>query len=791
MIKKTLYIFSIILACLLFTFIAQYIIIVYPNDYRIDVTAIPKDSVLKEKKNKAEIYPGIWPQFTHNIDLKKYKEKIRTVDDISAHIIQAIPGGPSPLYANYSIGNYPEYVENRKGILLANGKNIKINADLNGTYELELGAAAVVSDSDLEVSIAGKLIDKLSLKRPPDPINQDTFFQKFIGKYWKLTTDDNYKVWVDKLYTITFKPNESITLTCKSKNGYCFISRPKIYKEATTPKNNYLFILVDTLKYDAIDSETTPTLDKFRNSGIEFTNAMSVGNMTTPSCYGLLSCQKPSRLPDIAFAYGASQFKRRKFYQKNEDSFPRFFQKGGWKTAMIGNISVISEALGIGVDHGFDQHVAIERDAYDTPKITNEASIWLKNNRDQPFFLYVHYHAPHAPYRAPLKDIFTSYKSISELSSLGSIFHWLYRSEVTYTDRYIKILLENLKNLGLSDNTNIIITADHGEFQQMKTFQDNDAGNALTGTFFDHGATLYNDELHIPLFFKGPDFNKTKKINNFVSNLDIAPTLLDSIGESIPDRCDGITLLPAIQSESLNVSFKDRIIGSEGMRRRAIIFENRYKYILSYSMTNKLLFTFDSYLRKKFSVFQKELLFDLKNDPRETTNIIDLDERLTSTAREKMKEFYETTYLWELVIESPEESPIIIEFNDKVSIPIKYEGIAVLDLKKMNTYLMQRTKRATMTFANQPEQLPNIFSAVNNKFMNIPIRKTYAKLNIHSNSDKLPAEAIGASSLMPIENKINAYLRKVEKIDFQEIRPVAGNKKFEKVLRDWGYLNDK
>src|SRR5690606_21819181 len=116
---------------------------------------------------------------------------------------------------------------------------------------------------------------------------------------------------------------------------------------------------------------------------------------------------------------------------------PAQFTKARYDTAMVGNVSVLSEVYGVGVNHGFRHQISLEVDGYDTPAIARDAVRWLAKNGDHPFFLYVHFNAPHAPYRAPLFDLVRAFPGFGVFSSYAETLHWLYQGEVAYTDRYV------------------------------------------------------------------------------------------------------------------------------------------------------------------------------------------------------------------------------------------------------------------------------------------------------------------------------------------------------------------
>ncbi len=148
---------------------------------------------------------------------------------------------------------------------------------------------------------------------------------------------------------------------------------------------------------------------------------------------------------------------------------------------------------------------------------------------------YIFTNGPHAPYRAPLKDI----------------------SQVL-----------------------MAFNSDHGDEHAIKDYTNNEAGPAYVGSMFDHvGTLLYNDVLRVPLMISIPK-HAPKNSEALVSGLDIAPTILELFGQTKANWCDGISLF----SEE-NVA-KRTIVGAEGYDQRAIFYKQRFKYTKSYVLSN-------------------------------------------------------------------------------------------------------------------------------------------------------------------------------------------------------------
>ena len=111
----------------------------------------------------------------------------------------------------------------------------------------------------------------------------------------------------------------------------------------------------------------------------------------------------------------------------------------------------------------------------------------------------------------------------------------LYDGEIAFTDHQFGRLMKELKRLELYDSTLIIVLSDHGE-----EFYDHD----LLG----HGDTLYMEQLRIPLIVKIPGSrDKGGRVNQLARQVDILPTVLDTLGLKGPLTAEGRSLLPLLE----------------------------------------------------------------------------------------------------------------------------------------------------------------------------------------------------------------------------------------------------
>jgi arylsulfatase A-like enzyme len=213
--------------------------------------------------------------------------------------------------------------------------------------------------------------------------------------------------------------------------------------------------------------------------------------------------------------------------------------------------------------------------------LTTEAAIaWIDQYHDQPFFLWVHYVDPSPPFMPPhpFDDVEDSgcndacpdggAKTMHDIQdgaqfSAAQINHLvgLYDGEVAFTDQQIGRLLARVNQLNLQGNTLVVLTSDYGE-----SFAEHDAWFG--------GTSLYNATARVPMILAYPGHLPGQAVVTAPAmNIDLAPTILDTIGAGVSDRFEGQSLLPVIVGQSTG---SDRLAFSELADRSAVAVADRY-----------------------------------------------------------------------------------------------------------------------------------------------------------------------------------------------------------------------
>lgn len=419
---------------------------------------------------------------------------------------------------------------------------------------------------------------------------------------------------------------------------------------------------------------TTPNADQLAHDGIQFESAYTQAVYTLASTASLMSGLYPFHHHVTSF-----DMKDRRRLSSDINTMAESFATAGYETAtFVANGNASST---FGLTQGFRTVEQVFRDKHYSgwgKDITEKFTAWLQANRSKRMFAYLHYREPHAPFNPPPewvnKYVDPNYTGLQNASfevrqkiNMGQIaatqadrdyIRALYDANLAYGDSQIGIIVEQLKKLGIYDNSIVIVTADHGEAFWEHGFQG-------------HNSQLYQESARIPLIFKlaGKGQIKGETIQPIVRTIDLYPTLVDLMKfPSQQTKMDGQSYLKFIAGDKQND--RDVIIQNLGNNTFAIVDE-RYKYLLSLTYDRPSLFNLihqtmpkDILVSEKFLVadlvmgdenaaqflahlralgLASEELYDLQKDPGEHTNLAGRDSFLTSYYRSRLLGWFIST----------------------------------------------------------------------------------------------------------------------------------------------------
>jgi arylsulfatase A-like enzyme len=416
-------------------------------------------------------------------------------------------------------------------------------------------------------------------------------------------------------------------------------------------KLNFIIVFVDDMGYGDLGSYGhptiyTPNLDKMAYEGQKWTQFYSASSVCTPSRAALLTGRLPIRNGMIG-KRNRVLFPNSKYGLPNSEiTVAEKLKESGYKTAAIGKWHLGHKKEYLPLQHGFDYYYGIpysndmdkingetccpgskywqkyenqnpgSTKYYNVPLIENNDIIerpvdqttitkrfsdkaveFIKNNKEDNFFIYLAHNLPHIPLYA--SDNF-----------LGKSKRGLYGDVIEEIDHGMGLIMEELKKNHLDKNTIVVFTSDNGPWLPFETH----SGSA--GLLREGKGTTWEGGQRIPGIFWGAGI-KPGVINDLGSTMDIFPTLLEmSNTNMVDDRIiDG-------------VSIKNTLLKHEPSKRETIFYyRSREIYAVRYGEYKAHLITQGAYNYPKGSdekiVLDIPLLYNLNIDPSEKYNIAD------------------------------------------------------------------------------------------------------------------------------------------------------------------------
>ncbi len=252
---------------------------------------------------------------------------------------------------------------------------------------------------------------------------------------------------------------------------------------------------------------------------------------------------------------------------------------------------------------------------YMTEVLADEASRFIENNRDTPFFLYAAFNAPHTPLQAPREY----YRKLAHIEDHKTR---VYYAMVASLDAAVGRIVDTIDKLGLAENTLIVFTSDNGGAGYTRIPDLNKPFRGGKSTFFEGGVV-------VPLLMRWKDnVPKGHIVDEPVGLLDLFATFADVAGAPMPGdiEIDSNSLRPFLGKGGTQYKQRDRFWRADG-----------YKAVISNEM--KL-----QYIEGT----KKYWLYDLKNDPYEQLNLATHRLDVVESLKEKMdsQEKYSRSPLW-------------------------------------------------------------------------------------------------------------------------------------------------
>ncbi len=429
-------------------------------------------------------------------------------------------------------------------------------------------------------------------------------------------------------------------------------------------KPNVVLILADDLGYGDVSSYNpeskiqTPNIDTLAKDGISFTDGHSNSSVCTPTRYGTLTGRYAwrSRLKKgVLFGYSSH------LIEPDRVTMASLLKKAGYNTACIGkwhlgmdfvkikgnqydfnqpikngpNAVGFDYFLGISASLDMPPYALIENDKFlqnptdhhpgggkgkvgftrpgeispdfkhvdYLPDLARRASGWIAEQAklDKPFFLYMPLPSPHKPaFPSP------EFKGKSGIGDYGDY--------VVETDWAVGQVIKTLKETGAYENTLIIFTSDNGSFAVPDQYFVAQTGHKVNKHFRGQKTDLYEGGHRVPFILSWPQgyiANKGKTSSQTICSIDLLATVKNIIH-------------PEEQTHEDGVSFNAQLTGdltAENTKKLATIHHSVSGLFAIRAGKWKLIETNGSGGRTRDKVKTKGQLFNMEDDPSETTNL--------------------------------------------------------------------------------------------------------------------------------------------------------------------------
>jgi arylsulfatase A-like enzyme len=345
--------------------------------------------------------------------------------------------------------------------------------------------------------------------------------------------------------------------------GACSPSRPAAHASSPGPRvsagsgTSVLLITIDTLRADHLGiygyrRNTSPHIDALGRQGTVFDAAFTFWPKTRGSFVMIHTGRRPSQ-------NGYSR--RHPVLLGLNPTIASVLGKAGYlTTAVVDNPNVAAQ---YGYGEGFERYretweeAALATEMDRARAITEDGIHFIQNARpERPFFLWLHYVNPHAPYTPPppydtafldaesrtgpalpiVRDFHGGIPKQWAVAGRHRSAYYVaqYDGEIAAVDHEVGRVVAALQASAMGGRTVVVLTADHGE------------SLGEHGYYFDHGEDLFDPCLRIPLVIVAPGAPGGRRAPSLASTLDLMPTILDVAKVSYPPDLAGVSLLPLV-----------------------------------------------------------------------------------------------------------------------------------------------------------------------------------------------------------------------------------------------------
>jgi choline-sulfatase len=360
----------------------------------------------------------------------------------------------------------------------------------------------------------------------------------------------------------------------------------------TGSRPNILLVTIDTMRWDHVgcygaSDASTPVLDRVAAEGARFETAIAHAPLTAPSHASVLTGVTPLRhgvRDNGAFLLPPAL-----------PSIPVVLKSAGYLTSAF--VSGFPLDRRFGFSNGFDVyddrlprggHTPAAQTERRADATTERVLQWLDTREPgHPWFAWVHYFDPHAPYDPP-----PEYRS--------RFASRLYDGEIAFVDDQIGRVLQRLRERGLVDRTIVLVTADHGE----------SLGDHKERT---HGVFVYDSTVRVPFIVRVPGVSPRVVRDVVARGVDVMPTLLDFAGVTAPPAASGSSRPIPLDGRSLRPALEGKPLPDASVYVESLMARRHLGWAAVRGLRDA---------RWKFIDAPRPELYDLSSDPSESANVL-------------------------------------------------------------------------------------------------------------------------------------------------------------------------
>jgi arylsulfatase/arylsulfatase A len=373
---------------------------------------------------------------------------------------------------------------------------------------------------------------------------------------------------------------------------------------------NVVLIIMDDLGWGDLSCHGNPhthtdRLDAMHAQSVRCVRTCS-GPVCTPARAALMTGRDPYRTRAIDTYCGRSTL------DPDERTLAQVLKQAGYTTCLSGKWHLGDNYPSRPMDMGFDEQLMHNggglrqpanpgywkgQDAYHDPLLSHNGQIekrsgyctdiftdhaigFIEEHHREPFFVYLATNAPHTPL-----EIDERWYQPFLGAGLPETFARLY-GMVQNIDQNVGRVLDRLDQLGLSEDTIVIYTSDHGPCGSAQ----HEGRNRFNAGLRDKKGTPYEGGVRVPLFWRWPKRFGTqgRDMDRLCGPQDVLPTLAAACGAQMPtDRAiDGINLLPVLEGSVSTQDWPDRYFALQWHRgdapipyRNCLMQNQRYKLV--------------------------------------------------------------------------------------------------------------------------------------------------------------------------------------------------------------------